>query len=187
MRISKSIGALLIPVLMAGPATAEPLFDPVTGLRIAAYRAPVPEKVPGGETVGTSEVVALAKKGALLVDVRAAPGHRIDDEGRWIVAERHETLADAVWLPETGHGRLSPAMADYLRRSLARCTGGNTDHPIVIFCRNDCWMSWNAVQHAAGMGYTRIHWYPGGVEEWQDMDHPTTEARPLAVSASTCS
>ena len=39
--------------------------------------------------------------------------------------------------------------------------------PLVIFCRSDCWMSWNAARRAVALGYSGIQWFPGGIEGWQ--------------------
>jgi rhodanese-related sulfurtransferase len=28
-------------------------------------------------------------------------------------------------------------------------------------------MSWNAARRAVALGYTAVHWFPGGIEGWQ--------------------
>ncbi|MFD2816384.1 hypothetical protein ACFSYD_21425 [Paracoccus aerius] len=76
MNMLRLIPAALI-ALMPQTAGAEAVFDPPTGLRVAAYRAPVPDSVPGGRVVGADEVAAMAAGGALLIDAMAAPGHAL--------------------------------------------------------------------------------------------------------------
>lgn len=68
-----------------------------------------------------------------------------------------------------------------LERGLARATKGDRSAPVVIFCRSDCWMSWNAARRAVALGYAGVHWFPGGIEEWQDAGGaPLVTAQPVA-------
>lgn len=170
-----------LAVMMALPAGAGGLFDPATGLRIDAYRAPVPDHVPGGRVMAAADVAAA--DGALLIDALPAPGHRILPDGTWITPETHDTLPGAHWLPETGRGVLTPAIRDYLTAALAGCA---PDRAIIVFCRSDCWMSWNTVQHIAAMGFTSLGWYPGGIEDWTDHGHATVPATATPVGTSLC-
>lgn len=186
MRFVAHMAVLALVSLHPQPLAAEDLFDAGSGLRIAAYRAPVPGSVPGGRVIGADDLARIAAGGALLLDVLPAPGHMIQPDGSWIMPERHQTIAGAVWLPETGRGDIEPDIADYLDHSLALCTGGERAHPIAVFCRSDCWMSWNAVQRIAGLGYDNLYWFPGGIEEWQDLDRPMQTAIPLPVGAASC-
>jgi PQQ-dependent catabolism-associated CXXCW motif protein len=188
MGIARFATASLIFLLCAaGVSRADPLFDPATGLRMSAYRAPVPPTVPGGQVVTDPVRVArLADSGALLIDVMGAAGYRIREDGTWITAEHHQTLPGAIWLPEIGRGRQEPAIAAYMHQALHVCTDGRKDRPIVIFCLSDCWMSWNAVQHVAAAGYSRIFWFPGGTDMWRLMDMPTRRAVPVPFGARHC-
>lgn len=176
------IPAALI-ALMPQLAGAEQVFDPATGLRIAAYRAPVPDSVPGGHLVDAATVAELAADGALLIDAMAAPGHSVSPDGTWIIAEPHRTIPGAHWLPEIGRGRPDPQIAAGLSASLADCPKAR---PIVLFCKTDCWMSWNAVQHIAALGHRDIGWYPGGVDDWADGGRALQPVNPLPLGASLC-
>ena len=181
--ISRAALVALMPLAGLAEPVAGSLFDQVSGLRIAAYRAPLPDTVPGGRVVGADQVAALARGGALLIDTLPAPGHRIRDDGGWIIPERHDTLPGAYWLPEIGRGDIDLEIRDYLARALAGC---DTAQPMVVFCRSDCWMSWNAVQQIAALGFTDLAWYPGGIEDWADHGRATEPARPLPMGASLC-
>ncbi|WP_207100206.1 rhodanese-like domain-containing protein [Paracoccus shandongensis] len=176
------ITAALI-ALMPPPAGAEGVFDAATGLRIAAYRAPVPDSVPGGRVVDAATVAAMAADGAVLIDAMAAPGHSIADDGTWTIAEPHRTIPGARWLPEIGRGRPDPRIAGGLRASLKGCA---PDRSIILFCKTDCWMSWNAVQHVAALGRRDIGWYPGGVDDWADGGRALQPVEPLPLGASLC-
>ena len=58
------------------------------------------------------------------------------------------------------------AEEDYLRTGLDQATAGDHGRPVVIFCRAECWMSWNVAKRALGYGYTKVIWYPDGPEGW---------------------
>lgn len=181
MNLPCLIPAALIALIPAFVA-AEQVFDPATGLRIAAYRAPVSGSVPGGRVVDADTVAAMAANGALLIDAMAAPGHSIAPDGAWTIAEAHDTIPGAHWLPEIGRGHPDPRIAAGLRASLAGCA----DRPVVLFCKTDCWMSWNAVQHVAALGFHDIGWYPGGVDDWTDGGRALRAVDPLPVGAPLC-
>ena len=182
MNMLRLIPAALI-ALMPQTAGAEEVFDPATGLRVAAYRAPVSDSVPGGRVVGADEVAAMAAEGALLIDAMAAPGHALTPEGAWIIAEPHRTIPGAHWLPEIGRGRLDSRIEAGLRASLVDC---DRARPVVLFCKTDCWMSWNAVQHLAGLGHGEIGWYPGGVDDWADQGRDLVPVDPLPLGRPLC-
>ena len=125
----------------------------------------------------------VAADGALLIDAMAAPGHSVSPDGTWIIAEPHRTIPGAPWLPEIGRGRPDPQIAAGLSASLADCPKAR---PIVLFCKTDCWMSWNAVQHIAALGHRDIGWYPGGVDDWADGGRALQPVNPLPLGASLC-
>jgi PQQ-dependent catabolism-associated CXXCW motif protein len=78
----------------------------------------------------------------------------------------HETIPGAFWLPNTGYAGLDDETRDYFLAGVAAATGGETDAPVVFFCRSECWMSWNAAKRALEHGYTRVFWFPDGTDGW---------------------
>jgi len=62
---------------------------------------------------------------------------------------------------------------------LAAATAGNLDGPLVIYCHDRCWLSWNAAKRAIGYGYRRIYWFPEGIEGWTASGRPTATVEPL--------
>ena len=55
---------------------------------------------------------------------------------------------------------------------MATLTGGDRAATVVVFCKPDCWASWNVGKRLVGAGYTGVAWFPGGVDAWQEA-HPT--------------
>lgn len=167
-----------LAMLMAGlPVRAGTLFDPVTGYRVEHYRAPTPAEAPGAETVGVSEVATLRTEGAVLIDV--GPRATLDPTWpRWLAGVPRTTIAGAHWLPEVGRGTIDPLVETYLDETLLRLSAGDKSRALVVFCNVDCWMSWNAAQRIAALGYADVHWFPGGADEWLAEDRPSAEIMP---------
>lgn len=142
------------------------LFDPQTGYRIAEYRAPVPPSAPGARTVTLTDLAALQAAGAVLIDVYPLKTFDISTDGRFIAPPPHDTIPGAVWLPIVGPGRIDARAQAYLETALDHLTAGDRARAIIVFCRTDCWMSWNASQRIAQLGYAHVHWYPEGTDGW---------------------
>src|SRR5258705_455008 len=66
----------------------------------------------------------------------------------------------------------------YLRRGLERASGGNNAALLVIYCQENCWMSWNAAKRVLSYGYPNVAWYPEGTEGWERANLPVAEAQP---------
>jgi len=178
--IGRRAGLLLLVHLLAGAATASDL-DARTGYRVQNYRAPVTLPVEGGTRVDLAEVDRLTRAGAVLVDVMPQRGGYDPATGAWRLVDRRDTIPGAVWLPEVGRGSLDTRLARYFALSLTRLTGGDRARPVVFFCMADCWMSWNAVRRAAGLGYTRLSWFADGTDGWREDDRPFVPAVPPPV------
>ncbi len=159
------------------------LFHPKNGLRIERYRAPVPDDVPGGTRITAQKVKALLEKPAALVDVFGAASSRFDElDGTWLVSKQRQSLPGATWLPEVGRGSSGAEMQAYFAENLKRLTGGDKNCPLILFCISACWMSWNAVQHATALGYTRIYWFAEGTDGWLDEGWDLAPVDPIPVN-----
>jgi len=165
---------------------AESDIDPVTGYRVANYRSPTPQTVPGGTTVTLEQLTALVQiRHAILIDVMSADGAVPDPHsGVWQLSKPRHNLEGSVWLPDVGRGTLTPDRIAYFRDNLERLTGGDKARPIVFYCQADCWMSWNAVKRAAVFGYTALYWYPDGTDGMADWDVELVEAVPVPLAVS---
>jgi PQQ-dependent catabolism-associated CXXCW motif protein len=49
---------------------------------------------------------------------------------------------------------------------------------MVIYCQENCWMSWNVAKRALSFGYARVAWYPEGTDGWERAGLPLVEAQP---------
>jgi len=176
---------LLMALVSASSLRAEEseLFDPATGMRISHYRAAVPPDVKGGKRIDIDELdEVLAKEKPLLLDVMPSEGPGADPAtGQWSIPKTHDHIPGSTWLPDVGRGRVTPALECYFRQNLVRLTGGDKAKPIVLYCQSDCWMAWNAVRRAAGYGYTRLYWYPDGIDGWRDWERKAEPAVPVPL------
>lgn len=169
-------GAALL--LCAAPVGAEPLFGP-DGYRIAAYRAPVARPPDGVGRIAPAAAAALRPgRDALFIDVLPADGGHRERDGRWRLAEQHESVPGAHWFPEAGRGVPEPGIAAWFAEGVRRLTGGRRDRMLLVFCRADCWMSWNAARRLRAMGYRNVWWLAEGTDGWRDLGQPLARAVP---------
>lgn len=160
------IRALFLSVLLATAAGADTVPEPV-GYRGEPYRAPVPATLSGAQVIDAAQAVALHAQGAAFLDVmpRKIRPQGLAEGTIWNEPP-HQTIPGAVWLWNTGYDRLAAAEEARLRDGLTRARQHDADRPVVIFCRADCWMSWNASKRALEWGLGPVIWFPGGTEGW---------------------
>ena len=159
------------------------LFHPDSGFRTARQRAPTPDDIPPpAQPIDVEQAAALLAKGALAIDVFGALQSRYDElDGTWLVGKPRSSIPGAHWLPETGRGVLTSTMQDYLKANLKRLTKGNRTRPIVVFCVSDCWMSWNAAQRIAQLGYRAVFWFALGTDGWMESGRTLVPITPIPV------
>lgn len=172
--------ALALWLYTITPAWADPAIPLPQGYRLDNYNAPVPNSVPGGQTMHTGALYTLINTSkTVLIDVlpaqRRPPG--MQPGSPWMPTP-HWNLAGSIWLPETGRGAIPPAVDAWFERELQKATTGDRAMPLVFYCRADCWMSWNAARRAIEHGWTKVIWYPDGPEVWAAAGLRLTEARP---------
>lgn len=157
---------LAAALLLAGSAAWAQPPEPV-GFRGPPYDGEVPAALTGARIIDAAEAVALHDAGTTFIDVypRQTRPQGLPPGTLWR-APPHLTISGAIWLYDTGYERLNPAETARLHDGLARATGGDTARPVVIFCRADCWMGWNAAKRAVALGYDHILWFPGGTDDW---------------------
>ncbi len=160
------------------------LFHPVTGLRIDRQRAPTPDDIPPPAVIiNTAKAAHLLENGAVAIDVFGASQSHYDElEGTWLVSRQHQSLPGATWLPEVGRGTLSAQMQEYLASNIIRLTSGKLNKPLVVYCIADCWMSWNASQRIAALGYTHVNWYRLGTDGWLESGRELLPVNPVPVN-----
>ncbi len=171
----KVLAALLALTGAAGAQVAEP-----DDYRMDEYRAPVPSTLKGGTVVGPEEAHDLWESGrASFIDVlpQAPKPENLPAGTIWRDKPRN-SIPGAIWLPNVGYGAIADVTADYFRRGLEKGTNGDTTHPVVFFCLEDCWMSWNAAKRAIEWGYSSVYWLPEGTDGWALWDYPVERVKP---------
>lgn len=188
--------ATLLPTMVAASASSHEEvahssameavdFDPA-GYRIARYRGPI-DRAPTPATRISLERALRLKPGenALFIDVLPAEGGVRDPiTGRWQLADSHLTIPGALWLPETGRGHPDVALWLDLRTTVAEARKQSPAIPVVLFCRTDCWMGWNAARRLSRDGFGNVHWLAEGIEGWHDAGKPLVPAAPAIVPAN---
>ena len=132
------------------------------------YNAPVPDKLKGAVVIDGDAAIALHEQGAGFIDVypRTLKPEGLPEDTIWR-EPRHDTIPGAIWAWNTGYQRQSDAEKARLAAALITASKGDTFAPVVIFCRADCWMSWNAAKRAVASGYSAVHWFPEGTDGWE--------------------
>lgn len=139
-----------------------------SGYRSELYDDVVPDTLQGATRVTALDVQRLRREvDALVVDV--IPEHRMPDslpKGQLWIPVPHKGVPGALWLPDVGFGVLSDVTEKYFTSHLRNATRGNFEHPVIFYCRSDCWMSWNAAKRAMNYGYAKVYWFADGVDDW---------------------
>ncbi|WP_171173076.1 PQQ-dependent catabolism-associated CXXCW motif protein [Ruegeria sp. HKCCD8929] len=176
------LAALLVT---AQAAVAQTVPEP-DDYRMDHYRAPVPASIAGGTTVGPEEAHELWQDGGVgFIDVLPqAPKPANLPKGTIWRDKPRDSIPGAIWLPNVGYGAIADVTANYFRRGLEQVTEGDPSRPVVIFCLEDCWMSWNAAKRAIEWGYSDIYWFPEGTDGWQLWGYPLERVEPLEPQPS---
>lgn len=138
---------------------------PVAALHDGAMHGPTPSSIPGGQVITTKGLVELMRGGqapVLTLDVLGGP----------------EMIQGAVYaVPAAQSGSFADQIQQQFGNFLQQATGGNKQHPIVMYCLSpECWMSYNASLRAINLGYTNVLWYRGGIESWKKAGLPVQAA-----------
>jgi PQQ-dependent catabolism-associated CXXCW motif protein len=144
--------------------------------------APVPATIRGGSIIHAKDLEALLRQsGAVIIDVSNAPRRPpgLAPGAPWLPLP-HRALPGALWIPGAGAGALSPEFERFFRARLTAATD-NPDAPLVVYCHDRCWLSWNAAKRAIGYGYRRVYWFTDGIEGWTASGGPTVTAEPVTA------
>ncbi|MGY4472764.1 PQQ-dependent catabolism-associated CXXCW motif protein [Bradyrhizobium sp. USDA 3364] len=171
---------LAVMFVAASPVRAQDKPAEPEGYRTEDYRAPVPATLAGARVLSTAEAEAIwrDKSGAFIDVLPRAPKPANLPAGTVWRDRPHSNIPGSIWLPDTGYGKLAAATEDYLRRGLAHASDGDTARLLVIYCQEDCWMSWNAAKRVMSYGYRNVAWYPDGIDGWERDLLPLAAAEP---------
>jgi PQQ-dependent catabolism-associated CXXCW motif protein len=165
--------ALMLPCVAAAQSVIEP-----SDYETEHYRGPVPFSLTGATVVDTDAAYALWKTGRVVfVDVLPrAPKPKNLPEGTIWREKPRPSIPGALWLPNVGYGRLADSTHEYFKAGLVKITADDPNAPVVFFCLDECWMSWNAAKRAIEeYGYTNVFWFPEGTDGWEFEDYPMQE------------
>lgn len=160
------------------------------GYRMDRYRDLVPETLAGATVLDPEQAHALWESGNVgFIDVLPRPPKPPKLPKGTIWRERPRlSIPGATWLPNVGYGALAEAEEVYFRTGLEKISQGKRSYPLVFFCSQDCWMSWNAAKRALEYGYTKVYWFPDGSDGWDFFGYPlkvvlAAENKPVPVAA----
>src|SRR5262249_35694571 len=148
------------PALSAAPAVDEPK-DYWTG----AINGPVPATIHGGKVINARRLAALLKDPlTVVVDVSNEPTRPegLAPGAPWLPVP-HQAIPGAIWIPGAGLGAIEPRIDRVFRDRLASASGNDLKRPLVIYCHERCWLSWNGAKRAIRYGYRRVYWFPDGI------------------------
>lgn len=152
----------------------------IDGYRLLRYRSPTPATSEDAVTLSTAQLKQLLDSASppALLDVQPLPWHN----GFFVQKEARQHIPGSRWIPNVGLGELTTDQEQYFRDQLAISSNGNRDHPLVIYCRADCWMSWNAVKRASRWGFRQLYWYREGTDGWRDVGLKMNTATPVPLN-----
>lgn len=184
IRLLAAAGLLLAasaPALAAGPADSPVNVPEPEGYWTGAPKGYTPKTLTGATVLDIEALDRLvAAETPVMIDVALA-----DQKPAGFPADRpwlptHRSIPGSAWMPGAGAAPMEPSRESRFLARVAELTGGDKAKPVVTFCRRECWGSWNAGKRLIRNGYSRVYWFPDGVEGWQDV-HDTA---PLKVDAA---
>lgn len=181
------VAAAALTGMAPAPAPNDPALFDAEGYRSARYRAPVKVDPAPAQTIPLAAALALdPERDALFIDVTPAEGGVRDPaSGVWTLSQEHLTIPGALWLPETGRAPVDGDLWAALEARIAAARADAPHTPVILFCRADCWMSWNAARRLALHGTANVYWLAEGTDGWHAASRPLVVAVPVAVPAST--
>lgn len=168
----------ILPAAWLLAAAAPAAVPEPAGYWMNEAKGTVPATLAGTTVIDAPSLAKmLARGGVVLVDVAPASRRPPNQSPAmpWLPVPHHD-IPGSLWIPGAGRGALPPDLAAYFLDRLARATGHDFNHPVVIYCHPNCWLSWNAAKRAISAGYRHVFWFRGGVEGWQEAGQPTAIA-----------
>jgi len=140
----------------------------------------VPETIAGGKVLHLQELTRLLKQAKpVVIDVSNEPKRPpgMASDAPWLPLPQ-QVIPGSAWLPGVGMADIAPETDALFRKHLSQSTGRDLDHPVVIYCHEHCWLSWNAAKRVISYGYRQVYWFPEGIEGWRASGNPTVVAKP---------
>lgn len=131
-------------------------------LMAPAFAAETPATLAGVKVVNADDVKKMLDAGVPVIDTRvAAEFAEKTIKGARSVPYKEKSAKAVDFDPAADQFDLSKLPADKAA-------------PLVFFCNaGECWKSYKASVVAKGAGYTKLHWFRGGMPEWTAKGLPT--------------
>lgn len=164
----------------------EPPLEPA-GYRMDKYRGPVPTTLKGAIVVNSKRAKEIYLQGkTIFIDVMPYIPKPPNLPKTMIWREKiRENIEGSHWLANVGYGALPSEMTNYFQHHLKRLTKNDFTKPLLFYCQEKCWMSWNAAKRALEYGYRSVYWYPRGTDGWVKMGGKVIKASPIALPNMT--
>ncbi|GAA6213094.1 hypothetical protein NBRC116602_28350 [Hyphomicrobiales bacterium 4NK60-0047b] len=164
----------------------EPPLEP-DDYRMNKYREMVPATLKGATVVNSVEAKELyEKKKTLFIDVMPYIPKPPNLPKTMIWREKtRKNIEGSSWLANVGYGALPPEMTTYFKSNLTKLTSGNFSYPLLFYCQQQCWMSWNAAKRALEYGYSSVYWFPRGTDGWLEIGGKVKKAIPVPLPNMT--
>jgi PQQ-dependent catabolism-associated CXXCW motif protein len=170
---------LCATALVSTAASAEEVPEP-EGYWTGPIDGAVPATISGGKVIHAEELSALLdSEQVVLIDVSNSPKRPegMAADAPWIPLA-HEAIPGSIWIPDVGLGSLPDNVDEFFLAQLTDETGEDYDYPLVIYCHEACWLSWNAAKRAINHGFRNVHWFPEGIEGWKAAGLETEIVKP---------
>jgi sulfur-oxidizing protein SoxY len=170
----------------ATPAPEAPVAEP-KDFWLGPVNAPVPGTLSGGTVIRAKDLAALLKqRRAVVVDVSGSQQRpeKLAPQAVWMPPP-HPVIPGSLWIAGAGAGAIDANIEKLYQQRLAEATSHDLGHPVVVYCHERCWLSWNAAKRAIRYGYRNVYWFPDGIEGWRAAGFETATAdAPAAANSS---
>jgi sulfur-oxidizing protein SoxY len=169
----------------ATPAPQSPVAEP-KDFWVGPVNGPVPSTLSGGTVIRANDLAALLKqRRAVIVDVSNSQQRpeKLAPHAVWMPPP-HPVIPGSLWVAGAGAGVIEPHVEKLYKQRLAEATSNDLSHPVVVYCHERCWLSWNAAKRAIRYGYRKVYWFPDGIEGWRAAGFETATL-PSTVTAAT--
>jgi sulfur-oxidizing protein SoxY len=166
---SFDVPAPAAPSAAATTPDAQTVIEEPQDFWLGPVNAPVPSTLSGGTVIRVTEVAAMLKqRRAVLVDVSNLQQRpeKLAPQAVWMPPP-HPAIPGSMWVAGAGAGTLDAGTENLYRKRLAEATSNDLDRPVVVYCHERCWLSWNAAKRAIRYGYRNVYWFPDGIEGWR--------------------
>jgi len=137
---------------------------------VASLGIATPEAINGVTRVGAEQVADLGRQGATIVDTRSQKEYD------------NEHIRGAV-LASYLEKSLKEVDFDAKKDDFSALKTIPKDKPVVFLCNGpECWKSYKASRAALAEGYTKVHWFRGGMPEWREKRLPVEGSAGAALA-----